>query len=1799
VIHHLATRENPGTISSLILAVSLLISTSARSQTHIELPGPSSRRTPIAITEIMYKPAARSDGRKIEFIELYNSNPWPEDISGWRLDGQVQFVFPPATAIAGQKYIVVAAVPTDLQAVYGLTTNVFGPYTNSLKSSGTVKLFDEQSSLLLRVEYDDSAPWPMGADGTGHSIVLARPSYGEGDPHAWSRSDSVGGSPGAGETNSVVALKSVMLNEVLAHTDPPQLDSIELYNHSNSAVNLAGCTLSDDPKTNKFTIPGLTIPARGFVYFTEATLGFSLNAAGETIYFKAPNGRVLDALHFGAQENGISYGRSPDGGDWTRLSTNTFGTNNAAPLVSDVGFNEIMYHPISGDDDDQYVELFNHGTNDISLGGWKIKDGISFTFASNQVLAANSYLVVARNASRMFLNYPQLNLTNTVGNFGGKLSHSGERITLTTPDDIVSTNALGHLETNHVDIVVDEVTYGTGGRWGQWSDGGGSSLELIDARADKRLAANWADSDETAKAPWTTIETTGVLDNGANSFSPLQLGLLDAGECLVDDVEAWNAGGINGVGNPGFENGMNALSFQGNHSRTSLETNSGYAGSAALHVRTADAIMNGPNAVQITLTNTGFSAGQIATLRFKARWLHGCTEPLLRFWGCYLEATGRLIVPANLGTPGLANSRVTTNAGPAIYQVRHDPTVPAANQAVVVTARVSDPDGLSSMSLQYRFEPATTTTSVPMNDAGTNGDAVAGDGIFSATVGRSAGAIAFTVLATDNAGATNRFPELVSDNAPVRECVVFFGEPTPTNLFGTYHFWLTQSNVNRWKALPVLSNEDIDGTIVYNNRVIYNMGGRYSGGPFHQSYDGPAGNKGCHYVWTMPKDDLLLGASSFNQIHWPGNDIQNDTITTMFDDPTLQREQAAYMLLRGLGEPWMYRRLVAIYVNGTRRGKLMEDAYRANAGEAEDQYFSGDTGAQFYKIQRWYEGSGTALNSECRLQQFTTTGGAKKTARYRPNWGLKDTTTSLSDYTNVFTLITAATASAQPNYVDILENVIDMENWARVSVANHAAGDWDCFGVQSGQNADAWISVQHRWTLFTIDFSICLDNSLAFAGLTGMSDPAWSQMFSRPKFARMYYRAMSELANGVMQSNVINPVLDAKYAAFVAAGLTPSAPTSTKNNIASRRSSIFSLLGSLTNTTFTLGATNFVISANTLTLSGSAPLSVVSISINGVNFTPTWLSTTSWSLAIPAPTGTNIWTVQARDRYGNLVSGTFAVYVENTSVPDSPVGKVVFNEIMFNAPVPEGEYVELFNRSTNTPFDLSGWIVNGIDYTFPPGSVLLPQKYLVLAKSSVVFASTYNPLVPVFGTFDGNLQSDGETLSLIKPGATPDLDLVVDRVRYEAAPPWPPIAQPGTSLQLMDSAQDNSRVANWAVGPAFSRTPGATNVLIGAALPEFPALWLNEVQRENLTGPSDNFGEREPWIELYNSGTNTISLDGFYLGTNYSNPTQWAFPTNADIAPGQLLVIWLDGQPEQTNGSILHTDFRLNPDSSSIALSRFVNGQPQIVDYLNFDSFPANQSYGDIPDGQPFFRQAMFYVSPGATNNSVFPSVTISINEWMAENQGGLINPATGKYDDWFELYNPTAVPANLSGFYLTDALNNPLQYQIPAGFQVPANGFLLVWADDKTSANTNTAALHVPFKLSKSGEEIGLFAPDGSSIDAIVFGAQTANVSEGRYPDAGALRIFMPIASPGNANILPPASGPPSVSGFAFQPDGSCLLTFDASPGHTYRLEFKDELDETNWRPLGANQFATGATQFFSDTPNEPQRFYRVVLVQ
>ncbi len=277
--------------------------------------GPSSRRTQFAFSEIMYAPAPRADGLNTEYVEIYNSNPWWDNLGGYQLAGQVQYTFPPKTIVPGGGFLVVAAAPADVQSVYGIT-NVVGPYVNSLGEGGQVQLLNAAQGVVLEVTYTNVLPWPAGASYSGHSIVLARPTYGEADPRAWAISDVAGGSPGGAEAYRPSPLRNVMINELLANPDDSQTAYVELYNHSSATVDVSGCVLTDDPATNRCTLPSNTVMAAGgFLAVPQTQLGFELDPTGGLVLLRNPDGsRVLDAVTYEAQGRGVASGRWPDGG---------------------------------------------------------------------------------------------------------------------------------------------------------------------------------------------------------------------------------------------------------------------------------------------------------------------------------------------------------------------------------------------------------------------------------------------------------------------------------------------------------------------------------------------------------------------------------------------------------------------------------------------------------------------------------------------------------------------------------------------------------------------------------------------------------------------------------------------------------------------------------------------------------------------------------------------------------------------------------------------------------------------------------------------------------------------------------------------------------------------------------------------------------------------------------------------------------------------------------------------------------------------------------------------------------------------------------------------------------------------------------------------------------------------------------------------------------------------------------------------------------------------------------------------
>ncbi|HXG46860.1 MAG TPA: lamin tail domain-containing protein, partial [Methylomirabilota bacterium] len=1946
--------------------------------------GPSSRRTGLVISEIMYHPP-EVPGMNLEYIEIFNGQDYVEDLSGFRIDGDVHFEFPAGTLLPSGGFLVVARDPVSVQNYYGLTgvlgpwrmatnvvgcvTNVAGGVTNVTgcvtnvtaenlpNSRGTVRLENELGAHLLEVNYDSEGAWPAAADGAGHSLVLARPSYGEGNVKAWAASGRVGGSPGRREVFEADPLDAVVINEFLANTDAPAEDMIELFNRSQMPVDLSGCWLSDDFGTNKYRIAdGTVLGPRSHLAFTETQLGFSLRSEGEEILLVNSNRtRVLDVVRFGGQARGVSRGLQPDGeGDLCELDTTTPGASNAARRERGIVINEIMYNPISGRESDEYIELYNRGATTVDLSQWRFDAGVDFTFPAGTSIAPGGYLVVAKDRTNLLARYPGLAPSQVVGNYGGQLANGGERLALAMAEITLVTNG-PVITTNLLHVVVEELTYGDGGRWGRWSDGGGSSLELIDPQADNRLAANWADSDESAKAPWTLVERTGLVDlgmGGANGGPDrLEMFLEGPGECLIDDVEVRGNGGTNRVTDPGFEAGGANWFFQGTHRRTTVQTEGARSGAACLRVIAAERGDAGANRIRTAIAPLTTGGTNQATLRAWARWLRGDPNLLLRIRGQWLECAGTLIVPTNLGTPGAPNSRRIPNAGPAISEAVHAPLLPAAGEPVVVTARVADPDGVANVTLYYRVDPATELTPVGMVDGG-GADAIPGDGVYTAVIpGQSAGTlVAFHIVAVDdsNAGAASRFPS----DAPARECLVRFGESLRPGSITTYRMWLTSSNIAFWNLRERNANDGIDCTFVYGNaRVIYNAETLYSGSPFHTpEYNGPLGSIICDYEVGFPSDDPLLGTTEFVL------NGQNAVQSFFQNDVSAQAETTAYWLARKIGLGFNHKRHVFVVMNGQPRGMIYFDHQQPNQDVIE-AYYPGDANGRLHKIEDWFEfnDAGAGFNYiTCTLQNFLV-GGEKRTERYRWTWRPR-ARTAPNDFADLFALVDAVNAASPEPLTSAVQGLCDVPQWMRHFALQHAVGNWDTYGYRRGKNCYAYKPERGPWRMVLWDLDLVLGKGsdgttqpiFDTSGADG--DPVITRFYSHPPFVREFWGAMRDLVDGPMLPASYSPLVDARYAAFQANEVPVDSPQAMKDWINARRAFILSQIPNATFNVATPAVTTS--SSNSVTITGTAPITAKDILVNGASYPITWTGSqanpTTWAIRVPLTTGTNTLVITAVDRRGNVL-GTRVNVVDYTGATPDPEGHVVINEIMFDPPAQGASFIELFNRHPSFTFDLGGWRLNGLDFDFAPGMVLPPRSYLVLGRNRAEYAKLYGSITPFAAQFEGALDNGGETLTLLRPGAMPGEEIVVDKVKYEGRTPWPSLARGGgSSLQLIDPAQDNARVSNWNDGagwrfysftgvaggsrlllyldspgqvyldemrlvagtvpgvgqnflvngdfesplaPAWkiqgtngtntaissavklsgnssldlrfqpqgsasqylfqdvsnltstatytlsfwylpstnlagnlqfrlssgfravvnvrapsgpvvvNATPGAANA-VTIPLEPYPPVWLNEVLPSNISGATDNQGEREPWIEIHNSGAAPLSLAGLYLSDDYGDLARWALPADAVLQPGEFRTVIADGEPGESTATEWHANFRLTAGTGSVVLSRLLGGVPQIVDYLNYDDVAANRSYGSCPDGQLFDRQELFFTTPGAPNNCASAPLAVYINEWMAANDGFILDPADRDADDWFELYNPNTFAVDLGGYYLTDSLADKFRFRIPDNghYTIPPGGFLLVWADGETGQNAlDQPDLHVNFQLRQAGEAIGLFAADGTQIDAVTFAQQQQNVTQGRFPDGAGTIQILAEPTPRGAN---PDPNPAVLEILAIERVDSTQISITVStvPGRTYRVEYKNSLDEAQWLALGPNRVATGSTLVVTDsTQAGTRRFYRIAEVR
>ena len=164
---------------------------------------------------------------------------------------------------------------------------------------------------------------------------------------------------------------------------------------------------------------------------------------------------------------------------------------------------------------------------------------------------------------------------------------------------------------------------------------------------------------------------------------------------------------------------------------------------------------------------------------------------------------------------------------------------------------------------------------------------------------------------------------------------------------------------------------------------------------------------------------------------------------------------------------------------------------------------------------------------------------------------------------------------------------------------------------------------------------------------------------------------------------------------------------------------------------------------------------------------------------------------------------------------------------------------------------------------------------------------------------------------------------------------------------------------------------------------------------------------------------------------------------------------------------------------------------------------------------------------------SIADTPNIYINEFLASNASTNLDSDFYSYCDWIEIYNSEDTVINITGYYLTDDLSDPFKFLFPDNSIIQPNSYIIIWADGENlypgdshineeyvNLITSITTLHTNFKLKKSGEEIGLFNPNGDLIDSIIYQEQITDISYGRKPDGSSEWFHFSEPTPLDSNI-------------------------------------------------------------------------------
>ena len=1213
-------------------------------------------------------------------------------------------------------------------------------------------------------------------------------------------------------TETPAAISSASLKVDKVSSAAAGVFTLDLRNDTLVALNLQGYAVHSS-SGQQFSLTG-TLAAGAWLTLDQAALGFR-PIDGDKLYLLGPAGFVLD----GVVVKNKAQARTTSATWLTPASLNA-GAQAVFSVPDSIVINEIMYHHHpdylatgTTDNPEEWVELTNRSGGTVSLAGWKLRGGVSFDFTT-QSIAPGAFLVIARNPAALAVKYPAISIT---GPWTGSLSNKSDLVRLEDPAD----NA------------ADEVRYYAGGRWDGRADGGGSSLELRDADADNSSPESWAASDESAKSYWQTYSWNGLAapfpgTNDPTVYNEFILGLINAGECLVDDVNVTTGATPliqNGTFASGNANTWRLLGNHGSHGRSIVQDDPSSPGSKVLRIAATGPAEHMHNHCETTLKNGAafhtINSGLNYAVSFRARWISGCPRLHSRLYFNRLARQVLLPIPANTGTPGAPNSRAAANIGPSISGLAHLPVLPAGSQSVTIRATIKDPDAVGTVSLKYRdanTAPAfAALTMIP-----------SASGLYEGVIpGQPPGTLMeFFIEATDALTAVSRYP---ADSALIK----WNDGTVPPGPGHGFRLLMTRANSDFMHlATNVMSNDTLPATVIYkDSEVFYDARLRLK-----SSQRGRLGDVRLGFVAVF--DPVQLFRGKISAVNFDRSSYGRGTPDSGYGQSEIWNW---HFFQRAGGIPSMYNDLV--YLISPRSAHTGSSTL--TMAEFNDPYLDG----------QWTNGADTpTFKYELIYYPTTTEGGGPEGLKipnpdlvnavnfngitssdkeaYRWNF-LIGNDRSDDDYSRIQNMASVMRMTGA-GFLENLPAAIDVDQWLRCFAAFSLAGIGDHYTSSAGgwHNLKLYNRSDGRILFLPWDHDF---NNLGFDAAIAVAPDLLKMLNASPAWHRAFYGHLHDIISKSFNTEYVTPWMP-HYQSFTTTGGNWGQITS---YVTARAAYVTSQCNALYPTLAFAITTNdgidFTSPDPQTSLAGNAWINVHRLRLRGSNepLPVTWITRTAWQVSLPLLSGPNVFVVDGLDFSGNVVASDTITVTGTGGVIAASATNIVVSELHYNPGAPTSaeisagftdnddfEFIELTNISSHT-VDLSGVrFTAGLGWNAAGGTRIPPSGRVVIPRRASAFALRY-PGVTVTGEYyaaDGNqLDNGGEEIALADAGGAD-----IKRFIYDDRTPWPVSPDStGPSLVLVAPGlnPDHADPLSWRASAGTGGNPGGSD---GTTLPANP-----------------------------------------------------------------------------------------------------------------------------------------------------------------------------------------------------------------------------------------------------------------------------------------------------------------------------------------------------------------------------------------